>query len=233
MIKIQLLAIGIVAVIIAVIFVVAGFYGNNQDDSITKTTDITATTPPTVESVQEMLDKAASIDSLYYEITMTIDMSQYGTQTATMKIWQEKPYFKQQITTTTGDATNTITVIQRPEGTYLYDTLQGKYVLTADIPPFTTSLQYLDSSMIKNLLNNQSFLQFETETIDGKLATTFEYTIALNGMNMTTKIWIWNEQGLPLKAYMDMTMEEMTMTMDLLFSNYSFADIPDSTFNVS
>jgi outer membrane lipoprotein-sorting protein len=52
-------------------------------------------------------------------------------------------------------------------------------------------------------------------------------------MNMTTKIWIWNEKGLPLKADMDMTMEEMTMTMDLIFSNYSFADIPDSTFNVA
>ena len=132
-----------------------------------------------------------------------------------------------------GGATNTISVIQRPEGTYLYDTLQGKYVLTTDIPSFTTSLQYLDSSMIKNLLTNQSFIQFETETIDGKLATAFEYTISLSGMNMTTKIWIWNEKGLPLKADMDMTMEEMTMTMDFIFSNYSFADIPDGTFNVS
>ncbi|MBN1861399.1 MAG: hypothetical protein JW840_08070 [Candidatus Thermoplasmatota archaeon] len=231
MIKIQLLAIGIVAAIVAVVLVVAGLYGNTQDTSVTES-DVTAT-PPTVESVQEMLDKAASIDSLYYEITMTMDMSQYGTQTATMKIWQEKPYFKQQITTTTGGTTNTITVIQRPEGTYLYDTIQGKYVLTADIPSFTTSLQYLDSSMIKNLLTNQSFLQFETETIDGKLATAFEYTMSVSRMNLTTKIWIWNEHGLPLKADMDMTMEEMTMTMDFLFSNYSFADIPESTFNVS
>ncbi|HWR62981.1 MAG TPA: hypothetical protein VN365_01095 [Candidatus Thermoplasmatota archaeon] len=231
MIKIQLLAIGIVTVIIAVVFVVAGLFGSNQNNSVTES-DITAT-PPTVESVQKMLEKGASIDSLSYEITMTMDMSQYGTQTATMKIWQEKPYFKQQITTTMGGATNTISVIQRPEGTYLYDTLQGKYVLTTDIPSFTTSLQYLDSSMIKNLLTNQSFIQFETETIDGKLATAFEYTISLSGMNMTTKIWIWNEKGLPLKADMDMTMEEMTMTMDFIFSNYSFADIPDGTFNVS
>jgi hypothetical protein len=230
MIKIQLLTIGIIAAIVAVVFVVGGLYGNNQDNSVTES-DIIAD-PPTVESVQKMLEKAASIDSLYYEITMTMDMSQYGTQTATMKIWQEKPYFKQQITTTMGGATNTISVIQRPEGTYLYDTLQGKYVLTTDIPSFTTSLQYLDSSMIKNLLTNQSFIQFETETIDGKLATAFEYTISLSGMNMTTKIWIWNEKGLPLKADMDMTMEEMTMTMDFIFSNYSFADIPDSTFNV-
>jgi len=231
MIKIQILAIGIVAAIVAVVFVVGGLYGNNQDNSVTES-DIIAD-PPTVESVQKMLDKAASIDSLYYEITMFMDMSQYGAQTATMKIWQEKPYFKQQITTTMGGATNTISVIQRPEGTYLYDTLQGKYVLTTDIPSFTTSLQYLDSSMIKNLLTNQSFIQFETETIDGKLATAFEYTISLSGMNMTTKIWIWNEKGLPLKADMDMTMQEMTMTMDFIFSNYSFADFPDGTFNVS
>jgi hypothetical protein len=230
MIKIQLLVVGIVVGIIGTVALVAGLYGSSQHNS--NETDV-YTSPPTVESVQGMLEKAATIDSLSYEIAMTMDMAQYGTQSATMKIWQEKPYFKQQISTSAGGMTSTISVIQRPEGVYLYDTIQGKYVLTTTVPSYTTSLQYLDSQMIKNLLNNQSVMQFETETLDGKLSTTFEYTISMMGMNMTTKIWIWNDKGLPLKAHMVMTMEQTSMILDMIFSDYSFADIPDSTFDVT
>jgi outer membrane lipoprotein-sorting protein len=231
MLKIQLLVVGIVAVIIAVVVIVSGLYGGNQDVSTDESGVYSS--PPTAESVQGMLDKAAAIDSLYYEVTMTMIMPQYGTQTTTMKIWQEKPYFKQQMTVSAGGMINTVSVIQRPDGVFLYDAAQGKYVLTTNVPSYTTSLQYFDSTMIKNLLNNQSVMQFETETLDGKISTTFEYTLSFMGMNMTTKIWIWNEKGLPLKAHMVMTMEQMTTTIDMIFSNYSFADIPDSTFDVT
>ncbi len=231
MIKNQVLIVVIVAVIIGVVGLATGLYGNNQNKSANES-NIYAT-PPTVESVQGILEKATSIDSLYYEIAMTMTMPQYGSQSATMKIWQEKPYFKEQITSSAYGMTNTISVIQRPDGTYVYDASQGKYVLTTDFSSLATSLQYLDSEMIKNLLNNQSNIQFETETIDGKIATTFEYKMSFMGTNITTKIWIWNEKGLPLKADMDMTMEQTTMAMDFIFTNYSFEDIPDSTFNVT
>jgi adenine-specific DNA methylase len=88
--------------------------------------------------------------------------------------------------------------------------------------------------MIRDILNNQTITDFETEIIDGKQTTIVEYDIPLIGENlMTMKIWIWNEKGVPLKAYMTMTMEEITMTMDFVFSNYSFSDIPDRTFNVT
>ena len=50
---------------------------------------------------------------------------------------------------------------------------------------------------------------------------------------MTIKLWIWNEKGLPLKAYIDMTMKDFTMEMDFVFMEYSFLDIPDSTFSIS
>ena len=50
---------------------------------------------------------------------------------------------------------------------------------------------------------------------------------------MTIELWIWNEKGLPLKGYIDMTMEDFTMEMDFVFIEYSFLDIPDSTFSIS
>ena len=169
-----------------------------------------------------------------YQITATITMPQIGTQTATIKIWQKAPYLKVEMNGVAAGMTNTITIIQRPEGTYTYDTAQGKYVLTTDdVPSFATSLQYFNPEMIKKYLNNQSLTHFETETIDGKKATIIQYTPAQGENQITVKIWIWNEEGVPLKAYINMVLEEYTMTMDFNFNNYSFADISDSTFSVS
>ena len=151
-----------------------------------------------------------------------------------MKIWQKKPYFKEEITTHTAGITTTITVIQQPNGTYLYEPLQGKYVLTTNIPSFATALQYLDPTMIKDLINNQSLADFETDIIDGKKATIIDYSLSIPGDNqIAIQTWIWNEKGVPLKAYIDMAMDEFNMTMDFVFSNYSFNDIPDSTFDIT
>ena len=233
MMKKQYIMIGIVGITIAVIVVIAGATGSFQPNTSTDETNIEPKNQEQ-ESLQTILSKADAIRSMYYEIYGTITMSQYGTQTLTMRIWQEKPYLKEEITSQTAGITNTIAVIVRPEGTYIYNQAQGKYVQTTEVPSYVTSLQYLDPKMIKDLLNNQSITNFKTEIVDGKMTTVIEYEMPLLGdTQMTIKIWIWNEKGVPLKAYMTMIMEEMTMTMDFAFRNYSFSDIPDSTFNVT
>ena len=233
MMKKQYIMIGIVGVTIAVIVVIAGATGSFQPNTSADETTI-ETKAQEQESLQTILSKADAIGSMYYEIYGTITMSQYGSQTLTMRIWQEKPYLKEEITSQIAGITNTISVIVRPDGAYVYNPAQGKYVLTTEVPAYVTSLQYLDPKMIKDLLNNQSITDFETEIIDGKMTTVIEYEMPLIGETlMTIKIWIWNEKGVPLKAYMTMTMKEMTMTMDFVFRNYSFSDIPDSTFNVT
>lgn len=191
-------------------------------------------TLPATESLQTILSKAETIESMYYEIDASIDMSEFGTQTAMIEIWYKKPYIKEQITGVAHGITTTMTLIHRPDGTYIYDTTQGMYVLTTQDSSFATSLQYLDSKTIKDLLKNQTETAFETEIIDGKKATVFNYTLPFEGENlMTIKLWIWNDKGVPLQAYIDMTMERFSMSMDLRFSHYSFADIPDSMFSVS
>jgi hypothetical protein len=233
MMKKQYIMIGIVGVTIAVIVVIAGATGSFQPNTSADETTI-ETKAQEQESLQTILSKADAIGSMYYEIYGTITMSQYGSQTLTMRIWQEKPYLKEEITSQTAGITNTISVIVRPDGAYVYNQAQGKYVLTTEVPSYVTSLQYLDPKMIKDLLNNQSITDFETELIDGKMTTVIEYEMPLIGeTQMTIRIWIWNEKGVPLKAYMTMTMKEMMMTMDFVFRNYSFSDISDSTFNVT
>lgn len=233
MMKKHYLMIGIAGIAIAAIVIIAAVSGSLQPQSSADKSPFTSTSPEP-ESLETILSKADAIGSMYYEIYVTITMPQYGTQTATMKVWQEKPYLKEEITTLTAGVTNTLLVIVRPEGTYVYNPTEGKYVLTAEVPSYVTSLQYLDPKMIKDLLNNQSITDFETEIIDGKLTTVIEYDLPLIGDSvMSIKVWIWNQKGVPLKAYIDMTMQEMTMTMDFVFRNYSFADIPDSTFDVT
>lgn len=233
MMKKHYLMVGIAGIAITAIVVIAAVSGSFQPSTTADQSPINSTSPEP-ESLETILSKADSIGSMYYEIYATITMPQYGTQTMTMKVWQEKPYLKEEITSQTAGITTTLSVIVRPEGTYVYSLAEGKYVLTTEVPSYVTSLQYLDPKMIKDLLNNQSITDFETEIIDGKLTTVIEYDIPLLGDSlMSVKIWIWNEKGVPLKAYMDMTMQEITMTMDFVFRNYSFADIPDSTFNVT
>lgn len=221
----------VLILVMTVILLTVGLSGCTQQENELQNEQ---TVPPKTETIQDILSKAASIDSMYYEIALSMDMSTYGSQTGTMKIWQKKPYFKEEITTHTAGITTTITVIQQPNGTYLYEPLQGKYVLTTNIPSFATALQYLDPTMIKDLINNQSLADFETDIIDGKKATIIDYSLSIPGDNqIAIQTWIWNEKGVPLKAYIDMAMDEFNMTMDFVFSNYSFNDIPDSTFDIT
>jgi len=217
---------------LTIVLITLGLSGCTQQDSSDQTH--IQTTSPTTESLETILAKTDAIKSMSFEILATIDMSEFDTQTATIKIWQKPSYLKEQVTTMSTGTPITITVIHRPDGNYTYDVAQAKYVLTPNVTSFATSLQYFDSKMIKDLLNNQTVLDFETETIDGKQATIIQYSLPLQGDNlMSIKMWIWNERGVPLKAYIDMTTEEISMTMDFVFSNYSFSDIPDSMFSVS
>jgi outer membrane lipoprotein-sorting protein len=221
----------IILIGIACLLLIAGLSGCTQQSSPDQS-DVYST-PPTQESLLNILDKATTIESMYYEIAATVIMSSYGTQTATVKIWQKMPYIKEQMSMTFNGYMNTVIVIHRPDGNYTFDTAQGKYVLTPNVSSFASSLQYFNSTIIKEYLKNQTLTNLQTETVDGKLATIIQYAPASLGTNMSVKVWIWNEKGLPLKAQVNMTLQQMTMNMNFLFQNYSFATIPDSTFSVT
>jgi hypothetical protein len=223
--------------VIIVVLITVGLSGCMQQESSQESVSIDQSqiqaNSPTTESIYQILEKSETFESMYYEIDALINMSEFGTQAAMIKIWQKPPYIKEEIISTTNGITTPITLIHRPEGIYLYDTEKGKYILTMDVSMFSTSLQYFDTEQIKNYLNTQTSNDFNTEIIDGKKATVMQF-IPLQGENhMTIQMWIWNEKGVPLKANIEMTMEDMIMTMNFNFSNYSFSDIPNSTFNVS
>lgn len=210
---------------ITLALITIGFSGCTQQNSSNESNP----TPQTTESIETILSKAETIKSLYYEIVSLINNSKSGTQTNTIKIWQKTPYLKEEITNVIDDITKTISIIKRPEGTYLYNTRQGKYLPTTNL----TIPQQPNNEIIKDLLNNQTLTNLGNETIDGKKATIIQYTSMPAEFPTTIKMWVWNEKGVLLKVQSIVAYGNSTITMESTYKNYSFSDIPDSTFSVS
>jgi len=195
---------------------------------------------PEAETIETILSKPESQDSMYYEIIMKMEMdmdfemSGFGEQTALIKIWKKDPYIKEEITTEAGGISTSILVIQRPDGTYVYNADKGEYILsTDDVSSITSSLQYFDNDMILEYISNLSTSDLETEIIDGKEAIIIEYSPTDADNSIYVKLWIWNEKGVPLKGIINMSLEEMSMNMELTFGNYSFSAIPDGVFSLN
>jgi outer membrane lipoprotein-sorting protein len=183
---------------------------------------------PSPESLQAILEKASIIESVYYELEISQMINGSVEQSTTMKIWQKTPYLKEEVNSTTAGITTTLIVIKRPEGIYRYDTSQNTYALD----PLTVIPQLSTADMVNDLQNNQTLTILGIETIDGMTATVIQYTPSQAGNSTTIKMWIWNEKGVLLKALYTTVSEEANITMDYNYSNYSFSDIPNSTFSV-
>jgi outer membrane lipoprotein-sorting protein len=183
---------------------------------------------PSPESLQTILEKAAIIESVYYELNTSTTISDSVEQIMTMKIWQKTPYLKEEVNSTTGGITTTLTVMKRPEGIYRYDATLNTY----ELDPLIVIPQLSTADVVEDLLNNQTITILGTETINGNTTTVIQYIPSQAENSTTMKMWIWNEKGVPLKALYTMASGETTITMDYDYSNYSFSDIPDSIFSV-
>jgi hypothetical protein len=183
---------------------------------------------PTSESIQTILEKAVTIETVYYELDMSTTIAGSVEQTTTLKIWQKTPYLKEQQTSTSGDITTTDTFIIRPDGVYVYNTTEN----TSELYTGMYLPQPSIAETIKDLLENQTFTTPATETIAGMTATVIQYTPSQRNSTIA-KIWIWDEKGVPLKAQYITDNQYTSVTIDYTYSNYSFADIPDSTFSVN
>jgi len=207
---------GIIAPLVCSLLMISGC---TQQQGLDKTS---------TESLQTILTKAAIIESVYYELDTSTMISGLVEQITTMKIWQKTPYLKEEKNSTTSNITTTLTVIKRPEGIYRYDATLNTY----ELDPLIVIPQLSTADVAQDLLNNQTITLLGTETIAGKTATVIQYTPSQAGNSTTIKMWIWNEKGVLLKALYTTVSQEANITMDYNYSNYSFSDIPDSTFSV-
>jgi ABC-type glycerol-3-phosphate transport system permease component len=58
------------------------------------------------------------------------------------------------------------------------------------------------------------------DTMNGMARTVYQYTVH----GVSTKIWIWNQYGLPVQM--------VSGTTTIVYSNYSFSAIADSEFQL-
>jgi outer membrane lipoprotein-sorting protein len=190
--------------------------------------------PVTHEALQTILEKAAVIESVSYHINTTYLIDGIIPQITTMKIWQKPFYLKEEITTLTistnstqSNITTILTIIQRPEGIYRYDTTTGTYQLD----PLQTIPQPSTTDTVQNLLENQTLTILGTEDLNGTPTTVIQYHPNQGGNATTVTLWIWDEKGVPLKEQYTSTVEG-SVTLTSFYTNYSFIDIPDSVFSV-
>ena len=186
------------------------------------------------ESIQTILKKADNIGDVYYEI-LGKTSTQYGNlsynSTYTIKIWQKIPYMK---TETITDDTIQIMII-RPDGgnisEYIYDNQTNNYKRIN--PEDNLTRQKFLEEQANELLESQSLKVLGSDIIDGKEVTIVEYSYNMSGVTMTPKLWIWNEKGIPLRLEMKSSIMAVNISMILQYKNFLFAEIPDSTFNVT
>jgi outer membrane lipoprotein-sorting protein len=192
-------------------------------------------TPTPEETIQTILEKAAILQTVSYQIDTTFVIDGIIPQTTTMKIWQKTPYLKEDVTITTintnssiGNMTTNLSIIKRPEGIYVYDNTTNSYQLNSQqiIPQPTTT------DMVQNLLNNQTLTITGTETLSGIPTTIIQYHPNQGGNTTTVTLWLWNDRGVPLKEQYISTAEGSIVTITSTYTNYSFEDFPDSIFTV-
>ena len=185
-------------------------------------------TSPT-ESLQTILEKAALIESVSYELEIVKTLDDQEIQHKETKIWEKPPYLKQQQHTTAGNITTTSMVIKRPEGLYRYDDVLQTYEFDPlAILPHPTIIE-----TAHDLIQNQSVTIQGTEEIQGTTTTVIQYTPRDMGNSTTITLWIWNDKGVPVKERSVTTTEEFTITIDTTYMNYSFSEIPESVFNIN
>jgi outer membrane lipoprotein-sorting protein len=146
----------------------------------------------------------------------------------TMNIWQKMSYLKEEVNSTSENMTISQIIIKRPDGLYHYDNVSQTYQLD----PQTIIFQPSTTEMVQNLLHNQTLTIIGTENISGKPTTIIQYHPNQGGNSTTVKIWIWNEKGVPLQEQYISNNEGTSITINSIYRNYSFEDIPMSTFSI-
>jgi hypothetical protein len=182
----------------------------------------------TKEKLQTILEKAAILESVSYQIDTSFIIDGVERQNTTVKVWQKNPYLKEEENSTSGNISTTRNIVQRPEGLYLYDPTLQAYQLNTMVTMPQPSTQI----MVNDLLNNQTLTIIGTENISGKPTTIIQYSPNQESNSTTIQLWIWNEKGVPLKEQYISNSEGISVTIDSIYSNYSIDDILDSTFTV-
>jgi outer membrane lipoprotein-sorting protein len=164
------------------------------------------------ETLDDILGRTSGIESVKFDMVMTSP----GIATMTTKVWLKGQNMKSE---TTMEGQIVINITNHETRTiYMYMPDQNMaFVMTYD--------QAQESPIDETQAISQYHPQITgTETIDGKVCLVVEYSV----QGTSTKMWIWQEYGFPLKVVTET--DQGTTTIE--YKNIEFTDIPDSEFQL-
>jgi outer membrane lipoprotein-sorting protein len=179
--------------------------------------------PPVKTNIRDILAKAKDIGPFTYDSITTTQMSGVNTN-LTRHIWEESPYMKVNIT----GGSNYTVFIKRPDGVYVNIHGTNKFTRINSTFPEPSLLEESNK-----LLTNISYRVVGNETIEGHAATILQYGEKQSGSSVTTKVWIWNDKGVPLETQITIVLGTETVITKTVNANFVFGSIPLSEFAVS
>ena len=182
---------------------------STSTNTTTKTT-VASTTAATGNGLSDLIGKAASVSYYYCEVNMTS-----GTDTSNMKEWIKtgNPAKIRMEVAAVGQTTD---IIYDGQNYYMYlPAANMAYQMSV-----ASAQQYTANSGDTSSLTQYNPVLVGPDTVNGMACTVYQYTI----QGVSTKIWIWNQYGLPVQMVSD--------TITIVYSNYSFSAIDDSMFQL-
>jgi hypothetical protein len=175
-----------------------------------QTTAVSSTTTSTGNGLADLLGKAATV--AYYSCQVNITN---GTDTENMNEWVKtgNPTKLRMEITAAGQTTD---IIYDGQNYYMYmPSANIAYQLSV-----AAAQQYTANSGNTSSLTQYNPVLVGPDTVNGMACTVYQYTV----QGVSTKIWIWNQYGLPVQM--------VSGTTTIVYSNYSFSSIADSEFQL-
>jgi hypothetical protein len=175
-----------------------------------QTTAVSSTTTSTGNGLTDLLGKAATV--AYYSCQVSITD---GTNTENMNEWVKtgNPAKLRMEITAAGQTTD---IIYDGQNYYMYmPSANIAYQMSV-----TAAQQYTANSGDTSSLTQYNPVLVGPDTVNGMACTVYQYTV----QGVSTKIWIWNQYGLPVQM--------VSGTTTIVYSNYSFSSIADSEFQL-
>ena len=175
-----------------------------------QTTAVSSTTTSTGNGLTDLLGKAATV--AYYSCQVSITD---GTNTENMNEWVKtgNPAKLRMEVTAAGQTTD---IIYDGQNYYMYmPSANIAYQMSV-----TAAQQYTANSGDTSSLTQYNPVLVGPDTVNGMACTVYQYTV----QGVSTKIWIWNQYGLPVQM--------VSGTTTIVYSNYSFSSIADSEFQL-
>ncbi len=216
----------LIAILVITVLSLAGCGGgeptspSTTSPGITTTPNTVTTNPPTSQtpsggSLSEILGRAKNVNTMKYDMVVT--MPGAGTQPVTTTTWVKKNKARSEMSAQ--GITSVVSLFDvDAKVMYMYmpdQNMAMKQSLNPAMSPLPQDAGSIETYAPKIV---------GTETIDGKACIVIEYTPD----QAVTKMWIWKDRGLPVKAEIP-SAEGKTIVE---YKNYDFSDIPDSMFDL-